>query len=208
MTKLNLINKHWLNIQCSSCRHDVSAPVQKFIDLGINDIFQVKAKSKCKQCGRKGDDVVVRFFQNEIEYAYVTTIREKKRFRDANGDVWQGYGCVRTLIEQENYQQLLTDTNNLTEDDWAKYEKGWLEWYLVPEDQKNLEDLEADSVIDGIGGKHWDNDIFFARAVDTVVGCERRLNFQRAAPTGPRTRRPVDDILDGADFFGGERHIY
>ena len=161
-----------------------------------------------KSSNETGDDVVVRFVQNEIEYAYVTTIREKKRFRDANGDVWQGYGCVRTLIEQENYQQLLTDTNDLDEDDWAKYEKGWLEWYLVPEDQKNLEDLEVDSVIDGIGGKHWDNDIFFARAVDTVVGCERRLNFQRAAPTGPRPRRPGDDILDGAEFFGGERHIY
>ena len=55
MTKLNLINKHWLNIQCSSCRHDVSVPEQKFIELGVNDIFEVKAKSKCKQCGRKGD---------------------------------------------------------------------------------------------------------------------------------------------------------
>lgn len=161
-----------------------------------------------KSSNETGDDVVIRFYQDEVQYAYVTTIREKKRFRDANGDIWQGYGCVRTLIEQENYQQLLTDTNDLDEDDWAKYEKGWLEWYLVPEDEKHLEDLEADSFIEGIGGKHWNNDIFFARAVDTVVGCERRLNFQRSVPTGPRPRRPVDDVVDGAEFFGGERYTY
>ena len=67
MTKLNLINKHWLNIQCSSCRHDVSVPVQQFIDLGVNDIFQVKAKSKCKQCGRKGDAEIVIYYRNEYD---------------------------------------------------------------------------------------------------------------------------------------------
>ena len=67
MTKLNLVNKHWLNIQCSSCRHDVSVPVQKFIVLGINDIFEVKAKSKCKQCGRKGDAEIVIYYRNEAD---------------------------------------------------------------------------------------------------------------------------------------------
>ena len=67
MTKLNLINKHWLNIQCSSCRHDVSVPVRKFIDLGVKDIFEVKAKSKCKQCGRKGDAEIVIYYRNEAD---------------------------------------------------------------------------------------------------------------------------------------------
>ena len=65
MTKLNLIYKHWLNIQCSSCRHDVSVPVPKFIDLGVHNIFEVKAKSKCKQCGRKGDAEIVIYFRNK-----------------------------------------------------------------------------------------------------------------------------------------------
>ena len=67
MTKLNLINKHWLNIQCSSCRHDVSVPVQQFIKLGVNDIFEVKAKSKCKQCGRKGDAEIVIYYRNKVD---------------------------------------------------------------------------------------------------------------------------------------------
>jgi len=67
MTKLNLVNKHWLNIQCSACRHDVSVPVQKFIDLGVNDIFDVKAKSKCKRCGRKGDAEIVIYYRNEYD---------------------------------------------------------------------------------------------------------------------------------------------
>ena len=67
MTKLNLVNKHWLNIQCSACRHDVSVPVQKSIDLGVNDIFEVKAKSKCKGCGRKGDAEIVIYYRNEYD---------------------------------------------------------------------------------------------------------------------------------------------
>jgi hypothetical protein len=67
MTKLNLINKHYINIQCSACRHDVSVPVQKFIDLGVNDIFEVKAKSKCKRCGRKGDAEIVIYYRNEYD---------------------------------------------------------------------------------------------------------------------------------------------
>ena len=67
MTKLNLVNKHWLNIQCSACRHDVSVPVQRFIDLGVNDIFEVKAKSKCKRCGRKGDAEIVIYYRNEYD---------------------------------------------------------------------------------------------------------------------------------------------
>ena len=67
MTKLNLVNKHWLNIQCSKCRHDVSVPVQKFIDLGVNDIFEVKAKSKCQRCGRKGDAEIVIYYRNEVD---------------------------------------------------------------------------------------------------------------------------------------------
>ena len=67
MTKLNLVNKHWLNIQCSACRHDVSVPVQKFIDSGVNDIFEVKAKSKCQRCGRKGDAEIVIYYRNEYD---------------------------------------------------------------------------------------------------------------------------------------------
>ena len=64
MTKLNLVNKHWLNIQCSACRHDVSVPVQKFIDLGVNDIFEVKAKSRCSRCGYQGEPEIVIYFRN------------------------------------------------------------------------------------------------------------------------------------------------
>jgi len=46
VTKLNLIPKHWLNIQCGKCRHDNNVPVQQFLDRGINDIQQIKAKSR------------------------------------------------------------------------------------------------------------------------------------------------------------------
>ena len=64
MTKLNLINKHWLNIQCSKCRHDKNVPVQQFIDRGINDIEQIKAKSRCSHCSYRGEPEIVIFFRN------------------------------------------------------------------------------------------------------------------------------------------------
>lgn len=67
MTKLNLIPRHWLNVQCSACRHDASVPVQNFIDLGVNDIFELKAKSKCKRYGRKGDAEVVIYYRNKYD---------------------------------------------------------------------------------------------------------------------------------------------
>jgi hypothetical protein len=73
MTKLNLINKHWLNIQCSKCRHDKNVTVQQFIDRGINDIEQIKSVSRCSRCGYRGEPEVVIFFRNaqdvEIEKA-------------------------------------------------------------------------------------------------------------------------------------------
>ena len=64
MTKLNLINKHWLNIQCSKCRHDKNVPVQQFLDRGINDIQQIKAKSRCSHCGHRGEPEIVIYFRN------------------------------------------------------------------------------------------------------------------------------------------------
>ena len=45
----------------------MSVPVQKFIDLGVNDIFEVKAKSKCQRCGRKGDAEIVIYYRNEVD---------------------------------------------------------------------------------------------------------------------------------------------
>ena len=65
MTKLNLINKHWLNIQCSKCRHDKNVPVQQFIERGINDIEQIKAKSRCSRCGYRGEPEIVIYFRND-----------------------------------------------------------------------------------------------------------------------------------------------
>ena len=65
MTKLNLINKHWLNIQCVKCRHDKNVPVQQFIDRGINDIEQIKAKSRCSHCGHRGEPEIVIYFRNK-----------------------------------------------------------------------------------------------------------------------------------------------
>ena len=64
MTKLNLINKHWLNIQCSKCRHDSNVPVQQFLDRGINDIQQIKAKSRCSHCRHRGEPEIVIYFRN------------------------------------------------------------------------------------------------------------------------------------------------
>ena len=65
MTKLNLIPKHWINITCSKCRHDKNVPVQQFIDRGINDIEQIKAKSRCSRCGYRGEPEIVIFYRNE-----------------------------------------------------------------------------------------------------------------------------------------------
>jgi hypothetical protein len=41
--------------------------VQKFIDLGVNDIFEVKAKSKCKQCGSRGKAEIVIYYRNAVD---------------------------------------------------------------------------------------------------------------------------------------------
>ena len=64
MTKLNLINKHWLNIQCSKCRHDKNVPAQQFLDRGVKDIQQIKAKSRCSHCGHRGEPEIVIYFRN------------------------------------------------------------------------------------------------------------------------------------------------
>ena len=77
MTKLNLINKHWVHIQCVKCRHVVSVSVQKFIDRGINDIFEIKAKSRCSACGYRGEPELVLYFRNEAD-----VLREKNAAPD------------------------------------------------------------------------------------------------------------------------------
>ena len=82
MTKLNLINKHWLNIQCSKSRHDKNVPVQHFLDRGINDIQQIKAKSRCSYCGHRGEPEIVIYFRNLQDVA-----REKVPPEGETGDV-------------------------------------------------------------------------------------------------------------------------
>nr|BDD44453.1 hypothetical protein 6 [Paracoccaceae bacterium] len=67
VTKLNLINKHWLHVQCSNCRHDNNVPVQQFLDRGLNDIQQIKAKSRCSHCGHRGEPEIVIYYRNEYD---------------------------------------------------------------------------------------------------------------------------------------------
>jgi len=67
VTKLNLIPKHWLNIQCNKCRYDKNVPVQQFIDRGINDIQQIKTKSCCSRCGYRGEPEIVIFYRNAVD---------------------------------------------------------------------------------------------------------------------------------------------
>jgi hypothetical protein len=38
--------------------------VQQFIDRGINDIEQIKAKSRCSHCGHRGEPEIVIYFRN------------------------------------------------------------------------------------------------------------------------------------------------
>ena len=57
--------------------------MQKFIDLGVNDIFEVKAKSKCKQCGRKGDAEIVIYYRNENDV-------EREKIVETEAQVDQG----------------------------------------------------------------------------------------------------------------------
>jgi hypothetical protein len=43
--------------------------VQQFIDRGINDISQIKAKSRCSHCGHRGEPEIVIYFRNEVDVA-------------------------------------------------------------------------------------------------------------------------------------------
>ena len=82
MTKLNLINKHWLNITCSKCRHDSNVPVQQFLDRGINDIEQIKTKARCSHCGYRGEPEIVIFYRNEAD-----VVRKKNAAPDEDAAV-------------------------------------------------------------------------------------------------------------------------
>jgi len=51
--------------QSIGCRHDKNVPVQQFIDRGINDIEQIKSKSRCSHCGHRGEPEIVIYFRNK-----------------------------------------------------------------------------------------------------------------------------------------------
>ena len=87
MTKLNLINKHWLHVQCSNCRHDKNVPVQQFIDRGINDIQQIKAKSRCSHCGHRGEPDIVIYYRNEYDVEHEKNAALVRYYRDDNWSI-------------------------------------------------------------------------------------------------------------------------
>ena len=206
MTKLNLINKHWLNIQCSSCRHDVSVPVQKFIDLGINDIFEVKAKSKCKQCGRKGDrlyvdtnanpyygdDVIVTLLEKGKLYVCATRIVKMKTHTDGNGNEWQGYGCIATSDEQYLYELALKE--RWGQDTFNEERNKNIDWFFVLTRTPEVADKKRDmrEYPDGMG----DVNHLLARSVHVVIGCERKRISDNFTRPNPRQKRQMEAAQD------------
>lgn len=64
MTQLSLIPKHWLHIQCASCRHQANLPVATFMGKGLETIVQIKRNSRCSNCGRLGEVEMVIYFRN------------------------------------------------------------------------------------------------------------------------------------------------
>ena len=67
MTQLSLVPKHWINLQCACCRHQANVPVATFIDKGLQTIAQIKNKSRCSNCGRRGEVEMVIYFRNAVE---------------------------------------------------------------------------------------------------------------------------------------------
>ena len=70
MTQLSLVLKHWLHIQCASCRHQTNVPVAKFIAKGLQTIAQIKTKSRCSNCGRRGEVEMVIYFRNASDISH------------------------------------------------------------------------------------------------------------------------------------------
>jgi hypothetical protein len=70
MTHLSLIPKHWLHLQCACCRHQANVPVATFIAKGLQTIAQIKSKSRCSNCGRRGEVEMVIYFRNASDIAY------------------------------------------------------------------------------------------------------------------------------------------
>ena len=70
MTQLSLVPKHWLHLQCAHCRHQANVPVATFIAKGLQTIAQIKNKSRCSNCGRRGEVEMVIYFRNASDIAY------------------------------------------------------------------------------------------------------------------------------------------
>ena len=67
MTQLSLVPKHWLHLQCACCRHQANVPVATFIGKGLQTIAQIKDKSRCSNCGRRGEVEMVIYFRNAVD---------------------------------------------------------------------------------------------------------------------------------------------
>ena len=63
MTRLSLVPKHWLHLQCAHCRHQANVPVATFIAKGLQTIAQIKNKSRCSNCGQRGEVELVIYFR-------------------------------------------------------------------------------------------------------------------------------------------------
>ena len=70
MTQLALVPKHWLHLQCANCRHQANVPVATFIAKGLQTIAQIKNKSRCSNCGRRGEVEMVIYFRNAVDVEY------------------------------------------------------------------------------------------------------------------------------------------
>ena len=70
MTQLSLVPKHWLHLQCDCCRHKANVPVAAFIAKGLQMIAQIKSKSRCSTCDRRGEVEMVIYYRNEIDVAH------------------------------------------------------------------------------------------------------------------------------------------
>jgi hypothetical protein len=62
-----LLPKHWLHLQCACCRHQANVPVATFIANGLQTIVQIKNKSRCFHCGRRGKVELVIYFRNAVD---------------------------------------------------------------------------------------------------------------------------------------------
>ena len=70
MTQLSLVPKHWLHLQCACCRHQANVPVATFIGKGLQTIAQIKNKSRCCNCGRRGRVELVIYFRTASDFMY------------------------------------------------------------------------------------------------------------------------------------------